>query len=48
MRLQASTLNGVVTLSGTVPSPADVDRARAAAKRVPGVRDVKSELKIGS
>jgi osmotically-inducible protein OsmY len=47
MRLQASTLDGVVTLSGTVPSPADVDRARAAAKRVPGVRAVKSELKIG-
>ena len=47
LRLQASTLNGVVTLSGTVPSQADVDRATAAAKRVPGVRDVKSELKVG-
>lgn len=47
MRLQASTLNGVVTLSGTVPTEADVDRARAAAKRVPGVRDVTSQLKIG-
>ena len=48
MRLQASTLNGIVTLSGTVPTDADVDRAIAAAKRVPGVRSVKSKLKIGS
>ena len=48
LRLDASTLNGVVTLSGTVPSQADADRAVAAAKRVPGVRGVKSELKIGS
>jgi hypothetical protein len=46
MRLDASTLNGVVTLSGTVRSQADVDRAVAAAKHVPGVREVKSELKI--
>ena len=46
LRLDASTLNGVVTLSGTVPSPADVDRAVAAAKRVPGVRGTKSALKI--
>jgi osmotically-inducible protein OsmY len=47
LRLQASTLNGVVTLSGTVPAQADVDRATAAAKRVPGVHAVKSELKVG-
>jgi osmotically-inducible protein OsmY len=47
MRLDASTLNGVVTLAGTVRSQADVDRAVAAAKRVSGVRAVKSELKIG-
>jgi hyperosmotically inducible periplasmic protein len=46
LRLDASTLNGVVTLSGTVPSQADADRAAAAARRVPGVRDVKSELKV--
>jgi hyperosmotically inducible protein len=46
MRIDASTLNGVVTLSGAVPSQAAADRAVAAAKRVPGVRDVKSELKI--
>ena len=48
LRLNASTLEGVVTLSGTVPSQADADRAIAAAKHVPGVRAVKSELKIGS
>jgi len=46
LRLDASTLNGVVTLSGTVPTQMDVDRALAAAKRVPGVRGTKSELKI--
>ena len=38
---------GVVTLSGTVGTQADVDRAVAVARRVPGVRDVKSELKVG-
>jgi osmotically-inducible protein OsmY len=47
MRVQASTLNGVVTLSGTVPSQSDVDRATTVARHVPGVRDVKSELQIG-
>jgi len=46
LRLDASTLNGVVTLAGTVTSQADADRAVAAARRVPGVRSVKSELKI--
>ena len=46
--LAASTLNGVVTLSGTVRSQADADRAAAAAKRVAGVRSVKSELKIAA
>src|SRR5262249_42583538 len=45
LRLDVSTLNGIVTLSGTVPSQADADRAMAAAKRVAGVRGVKSELK---
>jgi type II secretory pathway component PulK len=45
LRLDVSTLNGIVTLSGTVPSQADADRAVAVAKRVSGVRDVKSALK---
>ena len=48
LRLQVSTLDGVVTLAGTVPSAADVDRATAAARRVHGVRGVKSELKVAS
>jgi hypothetical protein len=47
LRLEVSTLNGIVTLSGTVQSQADADRAAAAARRVPGVRGVKPELKIG-
>ncbi len=47
LRLDVSTLNGVVTLSGSVRSQADVDRALAAAKHVRGVRAVKSQLKIG-
>ena len=46
LRLDVSTLNGVVTLSGAVPTLMDADRAVAAAKRVHGVRGTKSELKI--
>jgi osmotically-inducible protein OsmY len=48
LRLNASTLNGIVTLSGSVPSQADADRAVAAARRVSGVHGVKSELKIAA
>ena len=48
LRLNVSTLNGVVTLSGTVPSQADADRAVAAAKHVAGVRRVTPQLTIGS
>ena len=48
LRLGVSTLDGVVTLTGTVPSQAEAARAAAAAKHVHGVRAVKSELKIGS
>jgi osmotically-inducible protein OsmY len=47
LRLDVSTLDRVVTLSGTVPSQAEADRAIAAARRVAGVRDVKSALTIG-
>ena len=47
-RLDASTLHGVVTLSGTVPSQGDVDRAIAVASKVRGVKAVKSDLKIAS
>lgn len=47
-RLDVSTVGGIVTLSGTVSSAADADRAAALARHVQGVRGVKSELKIGS
>jgi hyperosmotically inducible protein len=46
LRLGVETFQGVVTLSGTVPSAADVDRAIAAARKVRGVKDVKSSLKV--
>jgi osmotically-inducible protein OsmY len=45
-RINAATSHGTVTLQGTVPTQADVDRAVAIARRVRGVKDVKSELKV--
>ena len=45
-RLDARAFQGVVTLSGTVRSQADADAALAVARKVPGARGVKSELKI--
>ena len=45
-RLDAKTLHRVVTLSGTVKTQADVDRAIAVARKTRGVKDVKSDLKI--
>jgi hyperosmotically inducible protein len=46
LRLDVKTFQGVVTLAGTVRSPADEARAVMLAKRIQGVRDVKSELKL--
>ena len=46
LRLDAKTFQGVVTLSGNVRSQAEVDQAIAAARKIRGVRDVKSELRI--
>lgn len=46
MRIDARAFQGVVTLTGTVRSPADVDTAIATARKVRGARDVTSELKI--
>lgn len=46
LRLDVKTFQGVVTLSGTVRSQAEVDAAIAAARKIAGVRDVKSELRI--
>lgn len=45
-RIDVSTTGGVVTLTGTVKSQAQVGEAVAAARKVEGVRDVKSSLKI--
>jgi osmotically-inducible protein OsmY len=46
LRLGVTTFQGVVTLSGVVPSDADAQQAVAVARRVHGVRGVASELKI--
>ena len=46
LRLDVKTYQGVVTLSGTVRSAADEQHAIALAKRIQGVRDVRSQLKI--
>jgi hyperosmotically inducible protein len=48
LRVNAAADHGVVTLSGTVRSQADVDRAIRIARKVRGVRNVKSELKIAA
>jgi osmotically-inducible protein OsmY len=45
-RINAATLHGVTTLQGSVPSPEDVARAIAIARKVRGVTDVKSDLKV--
>jgi osmotically-inducible protein OsmY len=45
-RINAATLHGVATLQGSVPSPEDVARAIAIARKVRGVKDVKSDLKV--
>lgn len=47
-RIDAKTSAGVVTLSGTVPAQAELDRAVAVARKVKGVKGVRSELKVGS
>ena len=39
-------VEGVATLSGTVRTQAEVDAAIAAARRVEGVKDVRSNLRI--
>jgi osmotically-inducible protein OsmY len=46
-RLDASTNHGVVTLTGTVPTVADVDYAIAVARHVRGVKNVTSDLRLG-
>ena len=46
LRLDVKTFQGVVTLGGTVRAGADAQHAIAIARRVSGVRDVKSDLKV--
>lgn len=46
LRLAVKTFQGVVTLAGTVRSAADEQRAIGLAKRVHGVRAVRSQLKV--
>jgi hyperosmotically inducible protein len=45
-RIDVETLKGVVTLSGTVATAAERDKAVAITRKVTGVRDVQSALKI--
>ena len=46
LRLQATAEAGIVTLAGEVRSAAQADRAVAIARRVPGVRGVRSQLVV--
>jgi len=46
LRIDVDTFKGVVTLSGGVKTPAERDKAVAVARRVGGVRDVKSTLQV--
>jgi hyperosmotically inducible protein len=47
-KIDVTTADGVVTLSGTVKSRADEARAIELARQTPGVKDVKSTLQAGS
>ncbi len=44
--IDVATTLGIVTLSGSVKSKADEDRAIQVTRQVPGVKDVKSTLKV--
>lgn len=46
--IDVDTKNGVVTLTGTVESQAEADKAVSVAKGIKGVTNVKSKLKVGS
>jgi osmotically-inducible protein OsmY len=46
LRIDVDTFKGVVTLSGAVKTAAERDTAVALARRVSGVKDVKSTLQI--
>ena len=46
LRIDVDTFKGVVTLSGSVKSAAERDKAMAIARKIGGVTDVKSSLQI--
>jgi len=46
LRIDVDTFKGVVTLSGAVKSAAERDKAIALARKINGVKDVKSTLQI--
>lgn len=48
LRISVDTVKAVVTLSGSVDSQADFDRARALADSVWGVKDVENHLQVRS
>ena len=45
-RIKVETYRGVVQLSGFVPDQRMAERAAAAARRVPGVREVKNDVRL--
>jgi osmotically-inducible protein OsmY len=45
-KIDVTTVNGVVTISGSVPSKADEARAIEIVRQVSGVKDVKSTLQL--
>src|SRR5215510_12094229 len=48
LKIDVDTFKGVVTLSGSVKSAAERDKAVSLARQVKGVTDVKSTLQIGA
>ena len=48
MKIDVDTASGVVTLSGSVKSQLDAEKATALARRAPGVKDVKSALHVNA
>jgi osmotically-inducible protein OsmY len=46
MRIDVDTFKGIVTLSGAVKTPAERDKAVGLARKITGVKDVKSTLQI--
>jgi len=48
LQISVDTIGGVVTLSGSVDSPASSDRAKALAAAVAGVKEVDNRLSVKS